>query len=420
MNTIPEPSPFFSLDAVLPTDSFTDSMDKSFGTISLKDLHGHWVLLFFFPLAFTFVCPTEIIAYSDRHAEFAAKNCHVLGISCDSKYSLLAWSNKSRSDGGLGPLKIPLLSDFNKEIAKSYGVLTADGTTLRGTFIISPNGILCHASVNDAPIGRSVDESIRVLAALQANDTLVTNPVSHNFNQQVDDNLTKVSFSRQLPLNLNSSSTSSSTQIRNIFSPIVSVLKWYNQLLKQHPIATKSITSCVIGIMGELIGSYVKRLYNKRKNDSNATLTISSWAKDISLQRIAVFGFYGLGITGPFFHWWYSFLESLVTAESGLLGLGPKTNRNLLFLMKLSINQLVMTPPFLLFTIAYIQYFLSLNVNDTIKAIKRNFVAALITNWKIWTVAQAVNFRVVPIDYRVLFGNVVALWWNVYLSIVSS
>ena len=133
----------------------------------MSDYRGKYVVLFFYPLDFTFVCPTEITAFSDRYEEFANLNTEVLGCSVDSKFSHLAWLQTDRNDGGLGDLNYPLVSDLKREICESYDVLYEDGTALRGLYIIDREGIIQHSTVNNEPFGRSVDETLRVLQALQ-------------------------------------------------------------------------------------------------------------------------------------------------------------------------------------------------------------------------------------------------------------
>lgn len=129
------------------------------------------MVLFFYPLDFTFVCPTEIIAFSKRMAEFDALNVAVLGVSVDSKFSHLAWTNMDVKNGGVGSLAYPLVSDITKSISQDYGVLVEDGenagVALRGLFIISPEGILRQITINDLPVGRSVDETLRLIRAFQ-------------------------------------------------------------------------------------------------------------------------------------------------------------------------------------------------------------------------------------------------------------
>jgi len=125
------------------------------------------VVLFFYPLDFTFVCPTEITAFSDRYEEFAKLNCEVLAVSVDSQFSHLAWLQTERSDGGLGDLKYPLVSDLKREISTAYSVLTEEGVALRGLFIIDREGIVQHSTINNLAFGRNVDEVLRTLQALQ-------------------------------------------------------------------------------------------------------------------------------------------------------------------------------------------------------------------------------------------------------------
>ncbi|XP_062003830.1 2-Cys peroxiredoxin BAS1, chloroplastic [Rosa rugosa] len=143
--------------------------DQEFIKVKLSEYIGKkYVILFFYPLDFTFVCPTEITAFSDRHAEFEALNTEVLGVSVDSVFSHLAWVQTDRKSGGLGDLKYPLVSDVTKSISKSYGVLIPDqGIALRGLFIIDKEGVIQHSTINNLAIGRSVDETKRTLQALQ-------------------------------------------------------------------------------------------------------------------------------------------------------------------------------------------------------------------------------------------------------------
>ncbi len=116
----------------------------------------------------TFVCPTEIIAFSDRVSDFLKLNTEVVGVSTDSEYSHLAWINTPRKNGGLGGLNYPLLSDFNKNISRDYNVLIEkDGVALRGLFLIDPQGIIRQITINDLPVGRSVDETLRLIKAFQ-------------------------------------------------------------------------------------------------------------------------------------------------------------------------------------------------------------------------------------------------------------
>ncbi|KAI4300578.1 hypothetical protein L6164_033939 [Bauhinia variegata] len=143
--------------------------DQEFITVKLSEYIGKkYVILFFYPLDFTFVCPTEITAFSDRYSEFEALNTEILGVSVDSVFSHLAWVQTDRKSGGLGDLRYPLISDITKSISKSYGVLIPDqGIALRGLFIVDKEGIIQHSTINNLAIGRSVDETKRTLQALQ-------------------------------------------------------------------------------------------------------------------------------------------------------------------------------------------------------------------------------------------------------------
>ncbi|KAG5335868.1 Peroxiredoxin [Termitomyces sp. T112] len=140
--------------------------------ISLTDYRGQWVVLLFYPMDFTFVCPTEILAFNDALLTFKALNTAVFGVSTDSEYSHFAWATQPRKEGGLGPdLKLPLITDKNMNISREYGVLLEDqGVALRGLFLIDPKGILRQITVNDLPVGRSVEETIRLIKAFQFTD----------------------------------------------------------------------------------------------------------------------------------------------------------------------------------------------------------------------------------------------------------
>lgn len=154
-----EPAPGFTLDALVGTER-----GKEFRQIALNDYRGKWVVLFFYPLDFTVVCPTEIKGFSQASGAFGKLNAVVLGASTDSKYSHLAWVQR----GDLGALKFPLLSDLKKETALSYGCLNEkEGVALRALYIIDPEGVLQYQVVHNLDVGRSVDETLRVLEALQ-------------------------------------------------------------------------------------------------------------------------------------------------------------------------------------------------------------------------------------------------------------
>ncbi len=151
------PAPDFSGEAYL---------NGEFKKISLSDYKGKKVVLFFYPLDFTFVCPTEIIAFTDQIEDFRKRNTEVIGVSVDSAFTHKAWANTERKDGGIKGVNYPLLSDINKKVAADYGVLLPDGIALRGLFIINKDGILKHSTINHLDLGRNVDEVVRLLDAV--------------------------------------------------------------------------------------------------------------------------------------------------------------------------------------------------------------------------------------------------------------
>ena len=159
MSLVTKNAPDFTAKAVMP--------DNSFQEITLSDYRGKYVILFFYPLDFTFVCPTEIIAFDEKLAEFKKRNCEVIGVSVDSEYSHWAWKNTPRDKGGIGDIQYPLVADIKKTISREYGVLFDDAVALRGLFLIDREGVVRHEVVNDLGLGRSVSEALRVLEALQ-------------------------------------------------------------------------------------------------------------------------------------------------------------------------------------------------------------------------------------------------------------
>lgn len=156
----------------LPAPDFemlsTKNLDTLEEKVKLSDYEGKWLILFFYPLDFTFVCPTEITSLSDRYEEFQDLDCDIIGVSTDSVHSHRAWIKTSRDENGLGDIHYPLAADTTHKVSRDYGVLIEEeGIALRGLFIIDPEGILRYQVVNDNNIGRSVDETLRVLQALQ-------------------------------------------------------------------------------------------------------------------------------------------------------------------------------------------------------------------------------------------------------------
>ena len=157
---VTQSAPDFTATAVMPDNTFKEDF-------RLSDYRGKYVLLFFYPLDFTFVCPSEILAFNKAVPEFTESNCQLIGISIDSHFSHLAWKNTKINDGGIGQISYPLVSDLDKSISRAYEVLLDAGIALRGLFLIDREGIVRHQVVNDLPLGRSVNEALRVLHALQ-------------------------------------------------------------------------------------------------------------------------------------------------------------------------------------------------------------------------------------------------------------
>ncbi len=153
-------APDFIAKAVMPDNSFNNELNLK------KYLHNYKGIIFFYPLDFTFVCPSEIIAFNNRLGEFSSRNTKVVAISVDSHFSHHAWKNMPVNKGGIGNIQFPLVSDLKKEIGSAYDVLNEDGVTYRATFLIDENFNIRHYLVNDLPLGRNVDEALRMIDAL--------------------------------------------------------------------------------------------------------------------------------------------------------------------------------------------------------------------------------------------------------------
>jgi peroxiredoxin (alkyl hydroperoxide reductase subunit C) len=153
-------APDFTATAVMPDNSFNNEF-------KLSDLRGKYVVMFFYPLDFTFVCPSEIIAFDKKLEEFKSRNVEIVGVSTDSHFSHWAWKNTEPRNGGIGNVQFPLVADFTKTISQDYGLLLEGGMSLRGTFLIDKDGIIQHATVNNLGLGRNIDEMIRLVDALQ-------------------------------------------------------------------------------------------------------------------------------------------------------------------------------------------------------------------------------------------------------------
>jgi len=160
---VTQQAPDFTANAVMP--------DNTFGQITLSSFQGKNVVLFFYPLDFTFVCPSEILAFNKKLDEFKSRNTEVIGVSVDSRFTHLAWKKTPLDEGGIGDIQYPLVEDLNKNIARSYGILFNESVALRGLFLIDTKGVVRHAVINDLPLGRNVAEALRMVDALQFVET---------------------------------------------------------------------------------------------------------------------------------------------------------------------------------------------------------------------------------------------------------
>lgn len=158
-------APDFTASAVMGDDSIVDNFNLH------THIKGKYAVLFFWPLDFTFVCPSEIVAFENRYEEFRKRNCELIGISVDSQFTHYAWKKTSRDAGGLGHISFPMIADLTKSISRDYDVLTGEAVSLRGTFIVDQAGNVRHQLVNDLQLGRNVDETLRTLDALQFAET---------------------------------------------------------------------------------------------------------------------------------------------------------------------------------------------------------------------------------------------------------
>lgn len=156
---VTKPAPDFKATAVMENGEFKE--------VSLSDYKGKHVVLYFYPLDFTFVCPSEILAFNSKVSEFKEKGVQLLGCSIDSHFSHFAWRNTPIEKGGIGTIDYPLIADVTKNIARDYGVLFNESIALRGLFLIDKEGIVQHSTINNLPLGRNVEEALRVVDALQ-------------------------------------------------------------------------------------------------------------------------------------------------------------------------------------------------------------------------------------------------------------
>jgi hypothetical protein len=285
--------------------------------------------------------------------------------------------------------------DENISVASSFHCAEEGGQFEdAATVLIDPEGYIRYTKKSDIPAAEKFSSNLRVLKAL-----------SHEFENEEGENIgqpqdssSSIFGNQKNPFAILSDAKQEVDQrSKDLVTEASNLLSYYQWQMRERPLLTKAITSAIISAAGEALGSWMKG--NKQSFQQ-------------ILRRIGVFFVYGLCIAGPFFHWWYGALDKFSR--------GFGLSRIFTFIIQLALNQLVMTPAMLAVTLAFLQLSQTTHVGSIIRNVKNAFVGALYTNWRVWTVAQAINFQIVPLDYRVLFGNLVALWWNMVLSWTTS
>lgn len=249
-----------------------------------------------------------------------------------------------------------------------------------------------------------------------SNDITITEPETRSVPSQIGSANESDNMSMPVQVAVGDSNVDTVSSTRTTLDTVTNffhgLLTQYQEALSNKPLETKMYTSCVVSLLGEVIGSSIKQSRYRglmAANKNNNRYTVANMPPVFDLKRLAIFGVYGLALTGPIFHWWYGFLEKTVRSWN-IVGTAN-------VLTKIALDRLVLTPPFLLLTLIYMQFMQSFNMAKTSAAVKNIYASALYLNWRVWTPAQAVNFKFVPLEYRVLFGNLVALWWNIALSL---
>jgi alkyl hydroperoxide reductase subunit AhpC len=346
---IEQPAPLWDAQALLPT--------KEIGQVRLIDLRGSYVLLIYVPS--DFLHGDEIVAYSNAAGHFRKLHTNIVFVSCDSVFSHLGFTSTMKQQGGLGGehLAVPLVSDYTKSIAKCYGLISKEeeqeisASVTRGFFVICPEGVLKKAFLNDI---LSVDEAQRVVETLATQALICEGDAPFT--------------------SLTSTAPSSSTSL--CLSKFLSgYWKAYKKQIKHSPILTKSITSCIIGLVGEVLGSYSK---------AQATGSRVS----IDPRRMAAFGLYGLVVTGPVLHVWYSFLEQIMNDSPLKYWRSSPFYTLFKTLAKLIVDRAIFGPPFVLLTVAFIQAIITLDLKKAGNMVKKSYVAVLLVNQKFWVIAQ--------------------------------
>lgn len=338
-------------------------------------------------------------------------------MTCDSKHALLSWINASKGESlkdslqtetFLSDIDIPLISDFNRQLAAHFGVLIPNaGSTFRGTAIISPDGVIKYLSSCEVNVGRNIDELLRLLSAFQFSEEFHELAIECPANWSPDEstNTVETIYYKEFRVkpSIRNKVKAGLFSLKRLF---VSLFDQYNSILCDQPLLTKALTSGVICALGEVLASLVK---NQSRNKRNLGY--------LSLRRIILHASYGMLVSGPIYHLWYNLLDqvSLSTRKETTKLLRQRRSVGL----KVLIDQFVFSPIFLLVTLFYLKYFRRLDAKYAVRSIRNHYFVALLTSWKLWIPANVINFNAVPVNYQVLYGNLVSLWWNIYLSMTA-
>ena len=443
MISIRQKAPLWVANAIMPTT-------KEKKQISLSEYSGRYVVLIFISTSFKSLSLSEFIAFSKRQIEFDAMNCQAIIVSNDSYYTILSCINTFEEEG-LQDLKIPIVSDFNMKVVKQYGMIH-DETIMEGIVLISDNGIVRHISINHN-IGDNIDEVVRLVQAFQFTDKngevcpANWNPGDMTIKATPSDSLSFFNHNNESnPSHSNTDRTSVRLRVSREYTPleeeqmqstlrrlqkiigsssdyiltsIKKLIETYNRNLHEKPLLTKAITSGVIALISEGLRIYItkrKLVYNltsstKRNNqimDSNDIMSLSI-ASTFSWQRLVAMGSFGFLVSGPLHHYWYRFLDQIIANKLSV----PMRVR---LLVATAINQLALTPSFLYFTLGFMKYLSSNSTTATYTTIQALYIRTLFANWKIITLFQAINLGKIPESHRVVFNDLINVWWFSYLN----
>ena len=359
--------------------------DKQFKEITLDDYKGKWLVLFFYPLDFTFVCPTEIVAFSEAAAEFKKINTDIIAASCDSKFSHLAWTNQDRKKGGLGEMHIPMLSDETKSISKDYGVLIEEGEDagipLRGLFIIDPRGILRQVTVNDLPIGRSVEETLRLVNAFQFTDEHgEVCPV----NWKKGDKAIKVPNALKTYEEVQKDKPKREKKLEGTSGEVMHLVRTPYQILNY------AVSGGIEAIVGDIIASI---FYRRR-------------SPPITVERIVKVGLYGSLFRGPVLWIWHVVLKDYISY------LYRELNQTEKDIISFLIDRIFYAPAFVFGTVWLTQLIENgVTVDDNTK---RFYTFALLNNQRIWGIGKIIMYQLGR-EAKIILYHILSIVWHVWL-----